>query len=106
MVRSAVWHPLPGAGACEAAFGRDYEPFRIRIKRFGNEQFACVRTVCVGGVDQIHAKFHRASEKFKRVLSIRRPAPDAFACDPHRAKTKTIDSEVAAQTKRRICSHV
>ena len=45
-------------------------------------------------------------ENFQRVLSISRPTPDAFACNAHRAKTKSIDSEVAAQIKRRICSHV
>src|SRR5215468_9444099 len=102
VVGSTVWHPLTGAGACEPAFRSDHKPFWIRIKRLGNEQFACVWTICVGGVDQIHAKLHRVSENFQRVLSIGRPAPDAFACDAHRAKAKSIDSEVAAQIKRRI----
>src|SRR5262245_2677812 len=97
MVRSTVWHPLTPAGASETAFRSDRETFRIRIKRFGDEQFACIRTVCVGGIDQIHAKFHRASENFQRVLSIGRPTPDAFPGDAHRAKTKPIDNEVAAQ---------
>ena len=64
MFRSAVRHPLARSGASETAFRRDHESFRVRIKRLGNEQLAGVRTVCVGRVDQVHAKLHRTSENF------------------------------------------
>src|SRR5262249_41968365 len=106
MIRSAVWHPLARARPCETAFRRDHEPFRIRIKGFGDEQFACIRTICIGGINQIHAKIGRASENFQRVLSIGGPTPNALPGDAHRAETKSIDSEVTAQIERRIYSHV
>src|ERR1044071_5212046 len=86
MTRPAVWHPLTRARASETALRRNDQPFRIRIKRFSDKQFACVRTVCVGSVDQIHAKLYSAFEKFQRVLSIGRPSPDASSCDTHSAK--------------------
>ena len=38
--RPAVWHPLVRARPGIAAFRRDDEPFRIRIKRFCDQQFS------------------------------------------------------------------
>src|SRR5207244_13005998 len=67
------------------------------MERLGYEQFACFRPVGVGGVDQVDTEFDSAPQNFERVLSIRRPTPNAFPGYPHRAKAETIDREIAAQ---------
>src|SRR5262245_21595833 len=106
MFRPAVWHPLTRAWARETAFRRNEQSFWIRVESFGDEQFACVWTVSIGGIDQVHAELDCTPENFQRILSIGGPTPNALPSNAHRAKAKSINGEVAAQIKRRICSHV
>ena len=73
MFGSAIWYPLAGSRPCETAFCRDDESLRIRMERFGYEQFARVRPIRIGCVDQIDTQPGCASENFERVLSIRWP---------------------------------
>ena len=98
MFSSPVWHPLTGSRPRQAAFRRDNEPFRIRMKRLGDQQFAGFRPVSIGRVDQVHTEFDRASQNFERIVAVSRPTPNAFAGDAHRAKAEAIDREIAAQT--------
>jgi hypothetical protein len=66
------------------------------MERLGDEQFACFRAVSIGRVDQIHTKLDCAPQHFERVLPVRRPPPNAFPSDAHRAKAEPIDREIAA----------
>ena len=61
VVRPAVLRPLPGTGALEAALGRDHEIIRVRRQRLADELLADVRTVGVGGVDEVDAELDRAT---------------------------------------------
>ncbi len=68
------------------------------MKRFGNEQFVYVRTVSIGGIDEVHPELDRPAQNFPRVISIGRPAPYPLARQAHRAKAKPIHREIAAKT--------
>src|SRR5207247_11187140 len=95
MFRFSVWHPLARSGPGQTAFRRDDKPFWIRIKRLGYEQFACIRPVCVSSIYQVHTEFDGASEKFERVLLIRRPTPNALSGDTHLAKPELVVRQIA-----------
>src|SRR2546430_11724818 len=43
--RSTIRDPLSWPGSGIAALRRNDKAFRVRVKRFGNQQFACVRTI-------------------------------------------------------------
>src|SRR5947199_391330 len=105
MFGSAIWYPLAGSRPCETAFCRDDESLRIRMERFGYEQFARVRPIRIGCVDQIDTQPGCACENFERVLSIRWPTPNTFPGDTHGAKAQPIDRQVAAQFKSRVHSN-
>src|SRR5437763_14328553 len=106
MVRSAIWHPLAGSRPSETAFCRDNESFRIRMEGFCYQQFARVRPVRIGCVDQIDAQLGRASENLERVRSIWPPPPTAFPGDTPSAKTKPVHGQIAAEFKSCVHSHV
>src|SRR6266480_7360771 len=97
MFRPTVWHPLARSGPGQTAFRGDNKSLGIRVERLRYEQFACFRPVRVGGVDQVHTEFDGAPQNLERVLSIRRPTPNPFPGDAHRAKAESIDREIAAQ---------
>ena len=73
------------------------------MERFCYEQFACFRPVRIGRVDQVHTEFDGAPQDFERVLSIRRPTPNPFPGDAHRAEAEPIDREIGAQFPIGIC---
>ena len=75
------------------------------MKRFCDEQFACLRSVCVSGVDQIHAELDRAAQDLERVFPVWRPTQNALPGDAHRAKTEPVYCEVATQFKSHIRGH-
>src|SRR5438270_12116634 len=106
MVRSAIWHPLAGSRPSETALCRDNESFRIRMERFCYQQSARVRPVRIGCIDQIDAELGRASEDLQCVRSVRWPAPNAFTGDTHRAKTKPVHGQIAAESKSCVHSRV
>src|SRR5262249_17511118 len=105
MVGSAIWYPVSRSRSSQSAFRRDNESLRVRVKRFCNEQFACVRSVCVSGIDQIDAELDCAAQDLERVLAVRWPTPNPFAGNPHRAKPEPVHCEVAAQLKIHIRGH-
>ena len=72
------------------------------MERLGDEQFAYVRTVSVGGIDEIHAELDGPAQNFPRVLSIGRPTPYPLARQAHRAKAKPINRKIAAEGKYRF----
>ena len=67
-------------------------------------EFAYVRTVSIGGIDEIHPELDGPAQNFPRVLSIGRPTPYALACQAHCAEAKSIYRKIAADRKRRFCS--
>src|ERR1051326_714787 len=95
-------HPLAGARSYLTAFRRDDESFRIRIKRFGDKQFVSLGSVRVCRVDWLRAELDGALQNFARVLTIGRPPPDPVARQAHRAKSKSIDGQVATDTESGI----
>src|SRR6266496_6333712 len=97
-----VLFPLSRTGPGATAFCRNYQSFRIRIQRFGNEELVRFRTVSIGGIDEIDAQLDRAPQNFLRVLAIRRPTPDPLARQAHRAKPEPVDQKIASQLKRGI----
>src|SRR5436190_21188244 len=97
MFRPTVWHPLAWSGPGQTAFRSDNKSLGIRMERLGYEQFACFRPVGVGGIDQVHAEFDGAPQNFERILSIRRPTPNAFPGYPHRATAESIDCQFASR---------
>src|SRR6516165_6441759 len=98
----AVRDPLAGTWPGISAFRSDHKSFRVRMQRFGDEQLARLRSVCVRSVDQINAEFDRAFQNFDRVRAVRRPTPNAFTGDPHGAETESIDLRVAADFETRV----
>ena len=77
VVRPAVLRPLPGTGALEAALGRDHEIIRVRRQRLADELLADVRTVGVGGVDEVDAELDRAPQHRLRLVAVGGLAPDS-----------------------------
>src|SRR6266550_8418242 len=104
--RSTIGHPLSWPGSGVAALRRNNKAFRVRIKRFGNQQFARVRTIGISSIDQVHAEFDGASQNFEGTPTVRRPSPNSFSRQTHRAKTKPVDYEIAAQLPGGIRSDV
>jgi hypothetical protein len=75
----AIRHPLPGARPGVPALRRNQQSFRIRMERFGDEQFVNLRAIGIGGVDEIHAQLEGSAQDLLRFLAVRRPSPDPLA---------------------------
>src|SRR5438874_8947434 len=104
--RSTIRHPLSWPGSGIAALRRNNKAFRVRVKRFGNQQFACVRTIGISSIDQVHPELGSASQNFECTPTVRRPSPNSFSRQTHRAKTKSVDYKIAAQLPSGIRSDV
>src|ERR1700722_13182549 len=63
---------------------------------FANEFFRNVGAVGVGCIDEVNVQFGEPLQRSQRFGPIARLAPDARARDSHRAKTKAVDLNVAA----------
>ena len=66
------------------------------MERLGDQVLAHLRTVGVGGVDQVDAELQNAPEEALGLLRIVGRAPDALPGDPHGAETESVDLEVTA----------
>src|SRR5438552_11751147 len=97
--RPTIWHPLVRAGPSVAAFRRDDEPFGIRIKRFCDKQFISFGSISIRRIDQVCTELDGASQNFERILAIRRPTPYPLACQPHRAKSKSINRQISTDAE-------
>jgi hypothetical protein len=87
--------PLAGAGAQEAALGRDHQALGVGVQRLGQQLLADRGAVGVGGVDQVDAELDRAPQHRQRRLVVGRVAPDALAGDPHRAEPESPHLQLA-----------
>src|SRR5258706_4634260 len=92
----AVLVPARGLRAREAAFRADDEVLRIRVHRLGDSDFAGVRAVALGGIEEIGAELVGAAHNAVRVRLVFRWAPDVRVLDDaHRAVADAVDVQVA-----------
>jgi hypothetical protein len=71
-----------------------------RVQRLADQVLGVLRSVRVGGVDQIDTKLAQPSENGDRGIMVFRRSPDPLASDPHRPKAKTSDLKVTANLER------
>jgi hypothetical protein len=65
------------------------------MQRLADQFFRHVRSVAVGGIDEIDADLGQPAQRGQRGPTIRRGTPDTAARDPHGAVPKAIDGAVA-----------
>src|SRR5271156_2272799 len=75
----AVHGPFVGAGAVEAGFGGDDQILGIGVKGFGDDFFADVRAVGIGGVDKINSQGNGAAKDLDGFGTIFGLAPNSLA---------------------------
>ena len=89
--------PLCGADALPSALGPNHHPGGVGIEGLGDQFFRNIRTVRVGGIDEVDAQFNRAAQGGECRRLILGRAPDSLACNAHGSIAQTVHSEVAAQ---------
>jgi hypothetical protein len=62
VLRRSVLNPLVGTRPIKTALGGDYEVGRIGMQSLGDDCFTHVRTVGVGGINEIDAQFDGAPQ--------------------------------------------
>src|ERR1700730_18138617 len=62
-----------------------------------NEFFRNIGAVGVCCIDEVDVQYRQPLQRSQRFGPIARLAPDARACDSHRAKTKAVDLNIAAE---------
>src|ERR1700722_9474363 len=85
----ALRGPLVWARAAVAALGGDHEALGIRVQRLGNEVLADFRAVRVCRVDEGDSELDRSFEHGDGFVVVCGRAPDALACQPHRAEAES-----------------
>jgi hypothetical protein len=97
MSGGGVVSPLIGAGTLPSSFGGDDEASGIGMQRLGDELFADVRAIRVGGVYEVDAEFDGVADDGDCGFAVVGGSPDAFAGDAHGAEAETIDGELSAE---------
>ena len=100
VLRPAVLDPLIRARPLESPLGRNHKVSRIWMKRFGDESFADVRAIRVGGIDERPAEFDRAAQDTTRLDAIARLAPDAVTRKSHGAESEPVHRQIASDPER------
>src|ERR1019366_1801933 len=96
ILRPADRRPRARAGAGDRAeareprLRRDHEALRVRVQRLPDQFFSDIRSVGVGGVDEIHPELDRAPEHADRLVVIARWAPNARSGELHRPVTRRL----------------
>ena len=98
MLGPTVRRPPSAARSLEAALGRDHQILRVRVQRLGDQRFADMRTVRIGGIDEVHAELVRSPQDRLGGIAIGRFAPYPVARDAHRAVPETMHREITADT--------
>src|SRR5215469_2570639 len=106
MFGAGVVGPLAGADALPSALGGDDEAGGVGKECFGDELFAHVGAVGVGGVDEVDVELDGAAEGGERAGLVLGFAPDACAGDAHGAVAEAIHDEglIAARGTDGECS--
>src|ERR1700690_34614 len=99
MLRPSALDPLVRARPVVAAFGGDYQSWRVGVQALRDDLFTHVRAVGVGGVDEVDAQFDGAPHDPDGLGPIRGFAPDPLAGQPHGAEAQPRDAEVASDGK-------
>ena len=92
LVRPAVGFPFSFHGVLKAALGGDRDT-SIRVQRLAHHGLGRSRTVRVGRIDKVHAKFNRAAQQLNRVSPGRAEA--ALLGQVDRALAQPRDRELA-----------
>ena len=67
------------------------------MQGFGDQLFADVRAVGIGGVNEIDAELHSAAKNRDGGFAVLGRAPDAIAGEAHGAEAEPVDGELAAE---------
>ncbi len=78
MALARIMKPLAWADSQPAAFGGDHHASRIRRQRFGNQLFANVRPIGVGGVDEVDVQLDGAAQRCQGGRAVLGRSPDAL----------------------------
>jgi hypothetical protein len=89
--------PLIWAGTIPAPLGGNYETRGVGKQRFGDEFFAYVRPVGIGGIDEIHIKLDGPAQNCQSRFAILGLSPDAFTGKAHGAEAETMDRNLFAE---------
>src|SRR5580692_5258464 len=92
----SVFNPAIGAGTIEAALGGNDQVGWIRLQGFGDDFFADVGAVGIGGVDEVDTELDGAAQNSNGFGAIGRLTPDAVSGDAHGAETEAGNGESVA----------
>ena len=65
------------------------------MKRLRDQALAHLRTIGVGGVDEIDPELNRASEHSVRLVGVARLLPDSPTGDTHGPETETVNGDLS-----------
>ncbi len=83
------------SGPLQTAFRGDNEPI-IGMQGLMQQPFGRLRSVRVGGIDEVHAKLWQAMQRAQRFRSVGGFSPDAASSDAHRPKSQSVYGKFAA----------
>ncbi len=86
------------ASAGEAALGRDLD-LAVRMQGLADQGLREIRTVGIGGVDEIDPEVGQALQRPDRLVPVFRRAPHALADDAHGAEAKPVDIELPSDAE-------
>src|SRR4029077_11769382 len=89
--------PLIWAGTIPATLGGNNQTSGVGKQCFGDEFFAYVRPVGIGGIEEIDIKFDGPVQDRERRFAIFRRSPDAFTSKAHGAEAETMDGNLFAE---------
>ena len=95
--RAGIMNPLPRTDAQPAALGGNHQAGRIRRQRFGDQFFAHVGAIGVGGVDKVDLQLDGAAQRCQGGGAILGRSPDAIAGDAHGAESEPVHRQFAAE---------
>jgi hypothetical protein len=95
-------NPHVGTGAQESGLGRDDQPV-VGMQRLADDLLGEVGPVGIGGVDEVHAEFHRSAQHPNGFVAVRRRPPDTLAGQAHGTVTEPVDGEITAESECSGC---
>lgn len=96
---TTVGDPFVGAGAVEAGFSGNQQIFGVRIQSFGDDFFADMRAVGIGGVDEINSQVDGAAKNLNGFGTIFGFAPNALSSKAHGSVTEAVDGDITANAE-------
>src|SRR6201996_9492438 len=103
MLWAGIVQPLKRSTALPSTLGGHDESGRVRVQGLGNQLFGNIRTIRVGGIDEVDAQFNGPAQSGKRLRLVFGGAPNPFPGDPHGSVTQAIDGEVSTESNGSGC---